>query len=479
MANTRYNNYDELIKLYSTKYPAVASPTKLARIIIDEEDLDLTIDHFRKRVGEHMTPINIDTDSGNGERYNVNNGIYYWKSKGGEMKLSVDQADDLFYEFSRHGLDMTQVAIRNKYNLSIREWHSIKSTLWLYKESNIFSPWTVDNTPQNELQSLIESKMNMKFIDKKRLVEDEYQKVTLRNYNKVIKENNIKEVAIERLIDDLYDELDIPTPIITKVEYKNHPQIQNAPDVIVAVVADLHIGSRVEDLNVTTDFNVDILRDRLKITADKINKIGAKKVKLAILGDIIESFTGLSHKNTWQSIDFGMYGAKVVKTAIELLTEFFSWIHNLDEVIGIGGNHDRMTSDNKEDTKSQIAEIIFYMLQKLYGHVVKIEYNPLVIHKEFDGISYIFTHGDKKVIRDGLEAIIEYGEPSNFNLILQGHWHTRQTKADHPKYKWLSCPSLFSGNYYSESNGWQTQPGFLICWNDGVDVPLIQDVPLI
>jgi len=477
MSRIRDNNYDELITNYVQENPDIKSPTKLARIIIEKENLVFSVDSFRKKVGMFMTPINIQS-SNKGERYQVSNGMYHWKSKGGPMKLSVDQADELFYEFSKHGLNMTQMSIRNKHNLSIREWHSLKSTLWLYKESNIFSPWTVDNTHPNELQQLVESKMNMKFMDKKRLVEDEYQKVTLKNYNKVIKENNIGQIAIEKLIDELYDDLNILAPIITRIESKCDTGHENAPDTIVAVIADLHIGSRVEDLNVTTDFNLDILKQRLTSVAEKINKIGAKHVKLAILGDLIETFTGLNHKNTWQSIDFGMYGAKVVKTTIELMMEFFGMIHNLEEINGIGGNHDRMTSDNREDTKSQVAEIIFYMLEKLYGHVIKFKYSPLVIHKEYDGISYLFTHGDKKVIRNGLEGMIEHGDPGNFNLILQGHWHTRQTKADHPKYKWLSCPSIFSGNWYSESNGWQTQPGFLICWNDGYDIPLIQDVPL-
>ncbi len=477
MSRVRNNNYDQLIQDYIQANPDIKSPSKLARIIINDERLDFSVDTFRKRVGTFLQSIEI-TETNSGERYRVSNGMYHWKSKGGPMKLSVDQADELFYEFSKHGLNMTQMAIRNKHNLSIREWHSLKSTLWLYKESNIFSPWTVDNTPQGELQQLVESKMNMKFADKKRLVEDEYQKVTLKNYNKVIKENNIEDIALERLIDELYDELNVPTPIITRVDKGCGTGNENAPGTIVVVIADLHIGSRVEDLNVTTDFNIDILKGRLKTAAEKINKVGAEHVKLAILGDLIESFTGLNHKNTWQSIDFGMYGAKVVKTTIEIMIEFFGWIHNLEEIVGIGGNHDRMTSDNREDTKSQVAEIIFYMIEKIYGNTVSITYDPLVIHKEYDGISYLFTHGDKKVIRDGLEAMIEHGDPGNFNLILQGHWHTRQTKADHPKYKWLSCPSIFSGNWYSESNGWQTQPGFLICWNDGEDVPLIQDVPL-
>ena len=478
MAQPRYDNYDELIELYSKKHPSITSPTKLARIIIEEEDLDLTVDHFRKRVGELIQPISIEEDERGGERYRVHNGNYYWKGKTGHMKLSVDEADELFYEFSKHGLDMTQMSIRNKHNLSIREWHSIKGTLWLYKDSNIFSPWTVENTPPEELQELIESKMEMKFADKQRLVESEYKKATLRTYNKVIKERNIKVVALERLIDDLYDELELPTPVITRSESGRDTDHENEPESIVAVIADLHIGSRVEDLNVTTEFNYEILRNRLKEAAEKINKRGAKSVRLAILGDLIETFTGLNHKNSWQSIDFGMYGAKVVKTAFELLVEFFGWIENLDEVVGIGGNHDRMTSDNKEDTKSQVAEIIFYMLQRLYADTLKIDYNPLVIHREIDGISYLFSHGDKKVIRDGLEAMIEYGNSKNFNLILQGHLHTRRMIADHPKYRWMLCPSIFTGNYYSESNGWMTQPGFVICYNEGTNVPTILDIPL-
>jgi predicted phosphodiesterase len=473
-----YSNQAEMIQAYVKANPDIVSPTKLARIIIEEENLEYSVDSFRKTVGRFMENRIPVHDAGKGERYSVHNGIYRWKSRGQEITLAVDEADELFYEFSRHGLDMTQMSIRNKHDISIRNWHSIKATLWLYKDSDIFSPWTVEHTPKEQLRELIASKMDMKFTDKKRLVEEEYEKVTLKTYNKVIKESTIRDIAIERLVDELYDEMSLEQPVLLTSEFGRDTRDVDAPLDVVVVLADLHIGSMVRDMRLTPDFDSGILRERLNKVARKVNSIGATRVHLAIIGDIIESFTGMNHKNSWQSIEFGMFGAKVVKTAIEMIMDFMGQIENLHQVIGIGGNHDRMTSDNKEDTQSQIADIIFYMIKKLYGGAVPVDYDPLVITREIEGVSYIFTHGDHKVIRDGKSAIIDYGNSKMFNIIFQGHLHTRQTKDDQRSYRWLTCPSVFTGNYYSESNGWQTQPGFLICYNDGDDVPLIIDVPL-
>ena len=485
MANEKYKDIENLIRKYLIDNPNVKSAAKIARMMLELEDIEYHQEHLSHKIrrfkmehdlDEHVNILDADADA---EKYTVYDDTYHWETKKlGKVTMPVDMADRLFYEYSRHGLNMSQVALRQKHDISIQKWHSLKGVLWLYKDSNIFSPYTVENTPDDKLQELIKNKMEMKMKDKNRLVETEYDNALRKSYKKAIKKEQVKTFAIERMIDELYD-LTASNKNITKVEIRKIETPGIIGDLYVPL-ADLHIGARVEGLQLTPQFDTDILRARLAEVAKAINAKQAERVHLAFLGDLIESFTGLNHINSWQSIEWGIFGAKVIILAVEIIEEFISQVNNVYGVYGISGNHDRMTSNNKEDVRGQIAEVIFYMLKRLYGKEFVMEYDTLVLSKKIDGIQYILTHGDKKVIKqDGKQAIIDYGNSTIFNLILSGHLHTRLTKEDQLKYRWLLCPSIFTGNFYSESNGWQTMPGVLLIHNTGTGVPYIEDVSLL
>ena len=479
----RNTSYDSIIKKYLSEYPDIKSAVGIARLILDGEKLSYNEEYLafiirQYKLDNNLTETIVTDNLDNGEKYHVSDDVYHWSTKKlGVIKIPVELADKLFYEYSRHGLNMSQIAIRQKHNFTIQYWHSIKSTLWLYKDSNIFSPYTVENTSNDDLQALIADKMDMKFTDKNRLIEDEYDKTLRKHYKKAIKTESVKTFAIERMVDELYD--------MTSNQVRQRELIINkksGPFTItdlVVPVADLHIGGLANNLRTTQDFNTEILRERLAAAAIVINRKNAENVHLMFLGDMIESFTGLNHANSWQSIENGIHGAEVIILAITLIEEFISKINNVKSVRGISGNHDRITASNKEDVKGQVAEIIFYMLDRLHGNKFMIQYDDLIISTRIDGINYIIAHGDKKVIKqDGKQAIIDYGDSTIYNLILTGHWHTRMIKEDQRTYRWMACPSIFTGNYYSESNGWSTTPGILLIYNGGNNKPIIEDISM-
>src|SRR5690606_25999017 len=64
----------------------------------------------------------------------------------------------------------------------------------------------------------------------------------------------------------------------------------------VVKIADLHLGAYVDNLIKTKDFSINILANKLMDAADEINERKYSIVHVHILGDLIESFTGLSHK---------------------------------------------------------------------------------------------------------------------------------------------------------------------------------------
>jgi predicted phosphodiesterase len=490
------SKYTDVIKKYLEEYPELSeNKTALAKIIIKKEKFDFDPDYFRRFIRDYIRNTKQDTpkvpgytdeieisssdDIFDDPRYEIYNDTYHWKSKkNGPMSISIKDADLLFYSYSKHGLDMSSTSVRLKFDIPLKIWFSLKYALSLYKDSHIISPYTIEITPDDELRSLIQERMQAKERDKERIIVEEHDKAVIQEYNKTIREFKTRDLAIEEMLDSLVDSLTIPNLIINEIS----PANTHAPTHIVAAVADLHIGAEAKELLSTPDFNYKILRDRLDTVANEINAIAAKEVSVVMLGDIIETATGLNHINTWQSIQDGAYGETVFKMAVEALIEFFGKINNLREVIAISGNHDRITPSRNEDRFNSMSGMIFYTLGKIYQDSLTIKHHYLLQNFVRNGLSYIAVHGDKPVFKRknlGTEGVLEFGDTSCFNIVLCGHLHSREIIADHSKYRWIRCPGIFTGNLYSEEMGFFAKPGFnIIYMNERTGEPVVIDYTL-
>ena len=80
--------------------------------------------------------------------------------------MSVQDADELFADFSRHGGNLSGQAIRQKYGMSAKAWNHIKSKLELYKDSHVFSPHTAETLSEDELDERVEEVMGTHFDDR-------------------------------------------------------------------------------------------------------------------------------------------------------------------------------------------------------------------------------------------------------------------------------------------------------------------------
>lgn len=265
---------------------------------------------------------------------------------------------------------------------------------------------------------------------------------------------------------------------------------------LVGNLADLHTGAYIRDLIRTPDFDVEVLLDLLEQCANKINSYNASKVTINMLGDYFESISGLNHENTFKSLGLNMWGANVIIVANEIIsTRFLSRINNLEEVNMVSGNHDRMTSSNKIDNTGEGAKILWHMLKKDYPKL-PINYSNSVLTRKIDGINYILNHGDKMLSKKDISKIVfDYGDNSSFNLLLEGHLHTRKAfktyasqgkfyeetevvSLDELNYRKYVVPALFTGNYFSESLGFSGTAGMLLTHNNGKDRPEVIDVTL-
>lgn len=257
----------------------------------------------------------------------------------------------------------------------------------------------------------------------------------------------------------------------------------------ILVLADLHVGAKVSGLQKTQDFGYEVIVDRLDQAARAINKAQYEAVELILLGDFIESFTGLNHPNTWQELEYGGYGSNVVIIAYKMLKDFLNKIHNLQCVSVVSGNHDRTSIKTDLDPRGGVAQLIAFMIEQS-NESLDVNYDPMLVSRDIDGIQYIMTHNHLGLAKNDMAKVFwEYGAQGKYNVLLGGHWHSRRSKKqyrqvdqvywDQANYRSISVAPLFTGNFYSESSGWTSSSGITIIENNGAGKPNVYDITLV
>ena len=446
------------IRIELAKYEAPkAAEFRVIASLVGSTDKYVKMVYYRER---DKQTVQVEVEGG--ETWEVKNGKYIWQTKHGIINLAVEFIDQLFFEYSQHGRNYDSTRIRNKHNLKPWEWNSIKSRLQLYKNANIFSPYTWDNTPLSEREGMVAAKITHKLQDSGHVVTDQYNKALQKAYKAELEKGN----KAKFFGDELKAELLTHLPIIEKYRISRIPE-PYLTDCIVATIADLHVGAFVEGLRATKDYNNEILRGYLKKTAERINRYGAKEVHINILGDLIESFTGLNHPNSWKSMQYGMYGVRVVKEAHAIILEFLCSINNLVQVNGVGGNHDRPTASNKEENNGEIAELIFWVLEKSMP-TIKFTYHHTMNKQIIDNICYLLTHGDCVFSSDNKigDLLYEHGQQDMFTLVLRAHRHTRITVKDAKNSRVINVAAQITGNNHSDRLGYNGNAGFLVTFRE-------------
>ena len=160
----------------------------------------------------------------------------------------------------------------------------------------------------------------------------------------------------------------------------------------------------VDGLRVTGGYSLGVLINRLETIAEELNAGGFEKVHVHLLGDIIESFSGLNHKNSFKNLDSKLVGAEVIKVAVNILDKhFLRKINNLGAVKIVGGNHDRFSENKDVDNEGGVASLVAWGLG-LLGYSV--EFDSLILNHIVDGVSYVLLHGDKGLSKRKAKEII-------------------------------------------------------------------------
>ena len=266
-------------------------------------------------------------------------------------------------------------------------------------------------------------------------------------------------------------------------------QIYNTPgtNTAVLVISDMHIGAEVSAVGNTPEFTTANVVERLQEIATMVNEKEYETVTIFMLGDFIESFTGINHENTWKELERGGYGTNIVIAAYTILRRFLTSLNNVDQLCMVSGNHDRYSPKISGDPQGSIAGLLAFMLKE--NTPLYIKHNPLILGIEVDDIYYVLTHDHFNLTKGDLgKAFWEYGRQGMYNVMLGGHWHARKGKRayrvveekliDQANYRQISIAPLFTGNFYSESNGWNSSPGFTIIENNGKGKPNVYEYTL-
>ena len=375
----------------------------------------------------------------------------------GYRTFTEEEINEFFLQFSSKGHNKTQLQIRNHFDLSARDWAKAKNHFGVYKLSNVFWDFSFDAIPPAERENAVADRLATVFRNPNKVVDRAYTKVVQREAKKSITENIKKTAELDTFITELAVAASkAPIPVVQRGQDK----WASSKPVFVAV-SDLHINARVEGLDIQ-DFNNEICAEYFTTVAEETNDKGSSDVTVLINGDIIESFTGKNHPDSFVQMEYGQTYAQGIITARDMIIRFLASINNLKKVLVISGNHDRLASSNKEDDQQGVGRILAEFLKFAFSDI-EVEWSAKVLSHETENVNYLATHGDKRFTSKDANALLwKYGVKGKQNVLLTGHWHHRSIKVDDENFRHISLPSLFTGNTYSDHAGFTTKAGFAL-----------------
>lgn len=259
------------------------------------------------------------------------------------------------------------------------------------------------------------------------------------------------------------------------------------------LTSDFHLGAEVKNLLRTPNYSTDILIGFLDEMAQQVNDLNLSEVHFCFLGDFWESLSGMNHDSTFKSLETDMWGSNAVVAGHKIMSSFLSKIINLSSINIVTGNHDRLSPSKNLENTGEAGKLLAYLLSLTFPGM-SIKCSDLVLPVKIDGINYILNHGDKGLAnKDISKVVFDYGQNDCFNLLVEGHWHTRKGRKidkntyykeyefvslDEQKYRKITLPAIFTGNYYSESLGFSGNGGFQVVVNNGKGKPNILDITL-
>jgi len=473
-------NVNDVISAFVKASPESSSIGIARDILEDYPQIGFTLGTLRKKVAEYRDgaiPDKIEVSIDSEEKYWVKQDIYYINHPRGVVKMPVKIIDQIFTDYSKFGYNLSGDEIIAKYDIKPHEWLAVKNALYLYKTSDIISPYTKENSTKEDLENLMDLEISKLFRNKGAITK-KYKEVVDREYKRVIERQGVKDVELTMLLTEMYESLEV---IKGENYITSHTKISQKGEGFVAL-ADLHFGVSIQNHKLINSYGMNDVENALMEIADRINSYGFKKVKVALMGDLIHSFTGEMHHEMWREMDVqeGIGGPLIVKTA-HLLAKFACKIVNFDSFEVIEGNHDRV-GEKRSRVSNELTFIICDIIRCLITAPVNYHGKRGVI--EWGDINYAISHGDEPLDDKDVYRLLNRLGINNgkFTVVLKAHKHSRMiaNADDNHDVMREHVSSIFTQDRYTLGLGYHSRAGFTVFEKDivtksGMTLPLKHD----
>jgi hypothetical protein len=185
--------------------------------------------------------------------------------------IPVAEIDAMFKDYSSKGANLSGEQMRQKYNLKPQAWATIKQRLSLVKDSHIYSPYTLENSSEKEVDEMIEKGIE-EHIDTK-------IGKFVRSYDKQFKEKAMKALKtvanFQYQLDMVQEAIAMHEPIALDFV----PEHIEGDTEAHFVISDIHFGK--------TDTN-GVIR-RMNEIYQEIVANPARVIHITCLGDLVET----------------------------------------------------------------------------------------------------------------------------------------------------------------------------------------------
>ena len=404
------------------------------------------------------------------DMYEVKNLEYKITMSKVDYVFDVELIDKVFCAYSRKGLNLTKTQIMSNLKLSVNELSAIMNKLNLTKDSEPFGPFTDEYMEQEDIYAVTVANATS-LLDVVKETDSAALEAVIKAYKKAYVEYSNKNLRHDAFMAEIaagIKALNITLPSRPAVAMK-----EDDPEYVNVVITDLHLGLSLPVFNYT------IAEQKLNQIARDINNARGKKVIVSFLGDTIHTVTGTNHAGMWKTIEQGAWGANSIIKPFEILYKFLGSINNLVEVTSVSGNHDRLQPDKELEDSNEGSKLLFYMLANSMPQIKVTHTSHRTVFSN-GNLQFINLHGDQGLDKKSADKIVwKYGKQDMFNLILEGHWHSRIiTKEDDcANYRKMHCPAFAPTDDYADRLGLGSASGWLlITERDGL--PMITDIPI-
>jgi hypothetical protein len=389
---------------------------------------------------------------------------YIFHTEHGVFRIPVKQIDGMFKDYSRKGNNLSGEAMRQKYKLKPQAWDTIKRRLKLQKDSHVISPYTLENSTEEEEDILIEEAIADHIDSKVDKFVKTYDKEFKKRAELAMRDYANFEYRLELLKDAIaeYQQIDITFPKLEK---------QNS-EIVHIVLSDIHFGKIGHEMVV----------NRFWMTLEYIKSRPESIIYITCLGDLVETLNASTGMHPWQlaygtNQDFG-YGFEAILKTRDLFIEYLTEIRNAGKEVYFFGktwNHDRHTAKKEDDIERSGWLIIYEMLSMAFSRSewVNISYEKeRITTTEIDGIVYILHHGDDKFTgRKSTDIAWKNAlDTTKHTIILSGDIHNGRFTEDKNITR-VTCRALAGQGIYDKSLDLHSLPWFLTIKRNAYNLP--------